>query len=159
MNRVLVVAALTAFGCASRDEGGEHKAAVPSTPAVEPSETRIGSACVAEDGWQPGDGLGDSVGGEPAAIAPPDGYVDTPDLPPGILYCLSPGGVFPDGYLTSNCSRHSDCPPGTRCDDVHCRLPCESDELCRSPSVCGAPAGVLQVRFCSCTDCVLHPER
>ena len=121
----------------------------------EPPATRIGAACEASDGWQPTDLSVPASGGEPAALPVPDGYTDTPQLPPGVLFCLTPGGVYPNGYLTSNCESDADCPAGTLCDDVQCRLPCVDDAECTAPSICGVPAGKHQVRFCSCNACVL----
>lgn len=157
---LLVSLVLLSGACSAVEAADDHGAAgAAARPSAEEEGTAIGSACEACDGWQPTDNAGTSEGGAPAAIAVPEGYVDTPDLPTGILYCLQPGGVFPTGYLTSNCSNHSDCPGGTLCDDVHCRLPCTVDAECTQPSTCGVPAGKLQVRFCSCSTCVMHVGR
>jgi hypothetical protein len=146
------------FGCANEkpDASGDANGKV-TQGATTPAKKPIGSACVESDGWQStADPAAARVtsSGEPVAVAVTDQDVDAIMVAPGILYCQEPGGVFPKGYMTSNCKEHSDCSAGTLCDDVHCRLPCKADSECTAPSVCGAPAGVHQVRFCSCNDCV-----
>lgn len=160
MRAALFVLAMLAGACSTVEiPASDGVAGAPATPAGQVDATVIGSSCEAGDGWQPSAGGETSDGGAPTAIAVPEGYLDTPDLPPGVVYCLEPGGVFPNGYLTSNCSKHSDCPSGTLCDDVHCRLPCDADAECTLPSTCGVPAGKLQVRFCSCAGCVANTGR
>ena len=150
------------FGCANGkpDSNADANGEVTQSAAT-PTKKAIGSACVGSDGWQstadPAAARGASSS-EPVAVAVTDQDVDRTTIAPGILYCLEPGGVFPNGYMTRNCMEHSDCPVGTLCDDIHCRLPCKEDSECAAPYICGVPAGVHQVRFCSCNDCVHESE-
>ena len=163
MDRYIIVFALVALGCShDRSNGGNGATEGPqvSAASLTGSQKEIGSACVAEDGWQ---ATGDSASAaatdekQPQALAVPEGEIDFPSLPPRVGYCLDPGGVYPHGYFTSNCASDSDCPRGSACDDVHCRRPCTADKECAPPTTCGAPAGKLQARFCSCPDCAKRP--
>lgn len=160
MNKFAICLMLACAACSSaRADSASAPVTKVVTPAAQDGKKSIGAACTDKDGWQPPTDPA-ATAREPddaaLAVAVPEGTIDTPDLAPGVRYCLQPGGVFPYGYLTSNCKVHSDCPEGTRCDDMHCRLPCEVDKECATPQVCGVPAGKLQVRFCSCPECVLR---
>lgn len=118
----------------------------PSSPLV------IGATCTSADGYQVlSSGACAGSDGGPVACDPPDGYVDLPFLPPGIGYCLAPGGLYPHGYFTMNCGADRDCPAGSRCDGTQCRAPCTLDSDCETPNVCPIQTGI---RFCQCPACL-----
>jgi hypothetical protein len=113
----------------------------------------IGAACTRADGYQPTISSGCPWDAStPTACPVPAGFVDYHQLPPGVGYCLGPGGLYPHGYFTMNCSRDSDCPAGARCDGTQCRQPCQADQQCQAPSICrDGPGGT---RFCQCPSCI-----
>jgi hypothetical protein len=129
-----------------RSSNSESDATVTST------QLPIGSSCTQGDGYQatissgcPGDAS------TPTTCPVPAGFVDYPQLPPGVGYCLRPGGLYPHGYFTMNCSRQSDCPSGSRCDGSLCRQPCQADQECQAPTTCANGPG--ETRFCQCLTC------
>jgi len=120
----------------------------------------IGDPCEASDGWQAAPLVPDDAPASsdtPVGTAPPPGYVDRTDLPPGVGFCLTPGGLYPNGYFTSNCHNDADCPDGARCGGTGggvvaglCVRPCTSSSECAPPSTCDR--GGL-VSFCQCRAC------
>jgi hypothetical protein len=149
--------------------------AISSCPATnDPPKAglRVGDPCTEADGWHPAPISCDSRdAGNPTTCSVPAGYVDRPQLPPGIGFCLSPGGEYPYGYFTMNCSQNANCPAGSRCDGVLCRRPCTADSDCQSDGVkpfacsdatvgtqaCAPPVQCAPgngFRFCRCLACV-----
>jgi len=144
----------------------------PSTSDPPDAGLRVGDPCTEGDGWHPAPIPCDSPdAGRPATCAVPAGYVDRPQLPPGIGFCLTPGGEYPYGYFTMNCSVDANCPAGSRCDGVLCRRPCATDTDCdvhgARPSACndasaGTPACAPAVQcapengfnICRCPACI-----
>jgi hypothetical protein len=117
----------------------------------------IGDPCQPGDGWQPPDpGIGASGDGStPVAESPSEladaAWLDFPELPPGIGYCLTPGGVYPRGYFTMNCSVDSDCRGVAFCEGAssttigQCRRECFGDADCGSGRSCsGVPKAFCQ---------------
>jgi hypothetical protein len=129
--------------------------------------TRIGSACVEQDGWVPQKLVPSplpvaqtTVGTKVQATRVPAGYVDYPQAPAGRVYCQIPDVyLYPFGYLTSNCAANADCPAGAACDGRLCRLPCASDSDCRAPTRCGSARGLMKVRHCQYYDNPILSER
>ncbi len=157
------------IGCATQqtnaEKGREDRAVEPAIAVVAPSSSAqpvakvIGDPCTGTDGWQrPDDSASTGSladGAAPVAIPAQDAEpTDTPTLAPGVLFCIQPGGVYPYGYLTSNCLKDADCPSGALCDGSLCRRACSSDGSCTAPTICGVPAGSGKIRFCSCPKCV-----
>lgn len=107
----------------------------------------IGSPCNADDGWQPvSRERNDAEMGVPLTIPSPEER-DFGNLPPGIGYCLSPGGLYPHGYFTMNCARDSECPPDAACDTTLCRAPCRSNADCAPPTECKELVGLRVCYF------------
>lgn len=113
------------------------------------SQLPLGSACSGDDGWQPAapepESIGTGgVGSAPVAVPAPRGVRERWQLPPGIGFCLPPGGIYPHGYFTMNCGHDEDCPSPGVCDGTLCRLPCRADTECNPPAACV----VTGVPFC-----------
>jgi hypothetical protein len=124
----------------------------PATPTSAPTTKQaVGDPCSPEDGWLPAP-YATTVPTSPTLTQLPPTYIEQWQLPPGVGYCGPPGGVYPYGYFTMNCSTDADCPAGARCDDIQCRRPCSSDRDCKAPTTCMGPSGSL--RFCYCDSCM-----
>jgi hypothetical protein len=154
----LSLIAVALAGCASRDEPVERwEGALSPSGSIVP---KIGDACTPADGTQVSQVVSpaDVVGRGPVAInvSQVSSHIELSSLAVGDGYCIAPGGAYPNGYYTMNCSKHADCPPGSLCDDSQCRRPCTADTDCLKPSLCGAPAGTRGVRFCQCVSCEPH---
>jgi hypothetical protein len=154
----LSLIAVALAGCTSHDEPVERREG-----ALSPSGTispKIGDPCTPADGTQVPQVVSpaDIVGRGPVAVdvSQVSGHIELSSLAVGAGYCIAPGGAYPSGYYTMNCSRHADCPSGSLCDDSQCRRPCTADTDCSKPSLCGAPAGTRGVRFCQCVSCEPH---
>lgn len=173
---VITVVPWLTYACAHRDDidaNGSRVAAAPTTSrdaTTAPAEASaiqiaVGDPCTTE-GWHPtpyATAVPDS--NVPTATPVPPGHLESWQLPPGIGYCMSPGGGYPYGYFTMNCVSDSDCPGGARCDGLMCRRPCGSDGDCRKPTLCVGPAipsdpnqpydgGSDPLSFCYCSACV-----
>src|SRR5206468_517637 len=100
------------------------------------------------DGWTPAPIPVQSrdAGGGPVANPVPAGYIDYPQLAPGIGYCLRPGMTYPYGYFT----RRSSCRTGTTERTIFFRH--------RAPGLTSQAARSLEVR-CSWSPLALRPER
>lgn len=89
----------------------------------------------------------------------PNHTVDPSSLAPGVRWCLGAGDVYPDGYVTANCSTDRDCGGGgARCHNKLCRMPCKTDADCRPPSTCWEPGPAVdpgEFRFCQCGPCLV----
>jgi hypothetical protein len=125
----------TAAGTLARSDGG----------------LAIGDPCVRDDGWRPPQVGSVSVVGstKPVVHLASDlaaiGWKDFHQLASGIGYCLPPGGVYPSGYFTMNCSVDSDCPGSAFCDSGHCWRECFHDSDCGSGMSCsGTPKAFCQ---------------
>ena len=86
MSRCLLVAAGTlALGCRAPEPSSQDAAAQTGR--------EVGESCTSADGYQPGSTSSACPPSDaPVACPPPTGYVDFHQLPPGVGYCLSPGG-------------------------------------------------------------------
>jgi len=73
---------------------------------------------------------------------------DLNTLPAGKPYCLT-GPLYPDGYVTANCSADRDCRDAA-CDGEKCRKPCAEDADCAEPAVCRDAEGI---KWCQCVSC------
>jgi hypothetical protein len=107
----------------------------------------VGDPCTPQDGYQipPFDIPND--GSAPVGIVP-SGVIDYHQLPPGTAYCMAPGGKYPHGYFTMNCSVDADCTAGSVCDGTRCRAPCTKHSDCRKPTVCWPDSDAGAPRFC-----------
>jgi hypothetical protein len=155
--RIYVTLSAVVFAaCANHGEQVGEQASPVSVPAP----PKIGNACTLTDGVQPVQVAfpADVEGRGPVSVdmSRVQRHVDFHALAVGAGYCIPPGGAYPNGYYTMNCSKHADCPGDSVCDDVQCRKPCTSDHDCAKPTTCGEPAGKLAVRFCQCLSCEPH---
>ncbi len=143
--------AILLTGCTSHGE----RVAQQQLEISGPQSLRIGAACTRSQGWQAPELVTETEvrGRGPVAVnvSAVKHPISVAELGPGVGYCIPPGGVYPHGYYTMNCAKDSDCPAGSRCDDVQCRISCTDDHDCLQPSTCGAPIG--GVRFCFCVSC------
>jgi hypothetical protein len=134
-------------GCGQRvEEKFDRVFAGASTTSV--GGLRIGDACARSDGWQqPAVGTANiDASSAPvlydAAYLAAIGWKDFHQLPAGTGYCLPPGGAYPNGYFTMNCSADSDCPDSAFCDGAssttsgQCRRECSSNADCGSGMSC-----------------------
>lgn len=79
------------------------------------------------------------------------GRVDPNTLPAGERYCLT-GPLYPDGYVTTNCTADRHC-PDSACDGENCRRECDDDADCEKPAVCKDAEGI---KWCQCLSCAIE---
>jgi hypothetical protein len=131
-------------GVGGSDDPGPAKAAI-----VSQSARAVGDACNSVDGWTPAPLplSAPIVGGKPVAIAVLPGRTERHQLATGVGFCLPPGGIYPNGYFTMNCTTDSDCLGSARCDGELCREPCSRDSECGSGTRCRG--GDASLRYCT----------
>lgn len=150
---IAAVAALGVLIACSRRRAEETSDRAPQVSATRPavvSAKKIGDGCEESDGWTRAQipVHADLANGAPVADPVPEGYVDYPQLRPGVGYCLVKSLGYPNGYYTMNCASDADCPSPSRCDDKRCRAPCTQDTDCAAPMTCLLASDPKRVSYC-----------
>jgi hypothetical protein len=140
------------LGCArAGSESGDEPAPGVTRQAQVVAKT-VGDACEESDGWTPEPIPVPAGSPDPVVVPVPAGYIDYPQIKPGIGYCIRKGPGNPYGYYTMNCAADTDCPQPSRCDKStdwgRCRAPCTKDLDCVSPMTCRSVSDPSQVRYC-----------
>jgi hypothetical protein len=144
LDALLVIALSTGLGgCRA-----EAEPAVQVTRQTQVAAKAIGDPCKEGDGWTPEPIQGPANPAEPVMVAVPAGYVDYPQVSPGVAYCMRESVAYPYGYYTMNCATDADCPSSSRCDGTLCRAPCTQDADCVSPMTCCPVTNPSGVRYC-----------
>lgn len=162
LSATLVVSlGLSSTACSKAAPEIENQPSIQVTHQTELVAKAIGDACEASDGWTPEPVAVQqrAPGSDPVANPVPQGYVDYPQLAPGIGYCLRPSLVYPSGYFTMNCASDADCPGKSRCGDTVCRAPCTTDADCTSPTTCSPESDPTPVRYCMDSAAVQRARR